>query len=245
MLSRAEFLRYFRDNHSSGQHVTFLAPTQRGKTTICHQMLGEVISPQLKATVFAGKPAKRDPVMNRAADRLRLRKVSEWPPDPYEQLRARKMNGYLLRPPHADEPEATEAIHRREFKAALTSNYASDKPNIVVVDEAPLVSNELKLRKHMDQILTRGAPVVSLWSLAQRGRFLSYLIYDQPEWILIGFDADTSNQRRYADIGGVDPRAVVALQTNLQTRDTKTGGTISQFLVIRRSGPRMFIVDLD
>src|SRR5690242_218542 len=75
-VTRREFLDHFRKNYSSGNHVTFIGPTQRGKTTLAHQMLGKVASKDRKATILAGKPPKRDPVMAAAAKKLRMRRVS-------------------------------------------------------------------------------------------------------------------------------------------------------------------------
>lgn len=251
ILSRRRFLDLFADEYRPGQHVTLIGPTQRGKTTLCHEMLDTVISHAKErpyAIVFAGKPAKRDPVMNRAARRLNLQRVHRWPPNIINRLKYKQKDarGWLLRPRHdMESPEHTDAIHYRQFRSAMIDAYKSDEPVIVVVDEGSHISRELKLAKYMDTILMRGAPVVSLWTLVQRGRYMSYMIYDQPEWFLVAYDPDVSNQKRYGDIGGIDPRTVFAMQNQLEMKRVKTGGTISQFLCIRRSGPEIFIVDTE
>lgn len=228
-----------------------IGPTQRGKTTLCRQCLHEVISPARKATILAGKPPARDPGMTHAGKSLGLRVVHEWPPPPTMKFwrRDQESNGYLLRPKHdMEHPERTDDILASQFGPALKQNYASKKPNIVVVDEGHHVSNDLGQKKNMDNILMRGAPVVSLWVLVQRGRFMSYQVYDAPEWIFIAQDPDMSNVRRYAEVvGGVDPKQVSEIVANLKTYTVKnhTGkGTISEFLVIQRSGNQIAIVDV-
>lgn len=246
VVPRGEFLREFRDGYANGQHVTFLGPTRRGKTTLCFQMLKEVISPQRKAIVFAGKPPDRDPTMSAAPKALNLRVIEEWPP--LYSPKDRKNNGYMLRPHHTmSNPTADEANLTIEFGAGLRAGYAAraSKPIILVVDEAHHVQNELKLRKEIEAPLMRGAPVCAEWLLIQRGRFMTYHAYSAPEHILIANDPDLSNQERYSELGGIDPKMLMEIVNGLKTyRNPKEGNTISEFVYIRRSGPEICIVDV-
>lgn len=246
VLSRDEFLDKFGNEYASGQHVTLLGPTQRGKTTLCHQMLGTTISPQHPAVLLAGKPPGRDPVMGKAAAKLNLQIISEWPPSAVQRYKGRTRNGYVLRPAHdMKDHAATRDNIRRHFRAAMLDNYSSKTPVITVCDEAHLIQNEYRLKDEYEAPLMRGAPINSQWSLIQRGRYMSYLAYDAPEWLLIAYDPDVSNQRRYAEIGGVDPRYVALILQGLRTTRGNDGrATVSEFLCIRRSGPELFIVDV-
>jgi len=246
VLSREEFLEQFSREYASGQHVTLLGPTQRGKTTLCHQMLAAVISPEHKCVILAGKPPMRDPVMNKVAEGLDLVIVENWPPTAYEQYKCRKRNGYVLRPRQSlKDLDMDKSNVSGNFRRAMLDNYASSKPVITVCDEAHLIQNEYGLRKEYEAPLMRGAPHNAQWSLIQRGRFMSYLAYDAPEWILIAYDPDLSNQKRYAEIGGVDPKFLQALLPTLRTHRGNDGrSTVSEFLCIRRSGPELFIVDV-
>lgn len=245
VVSRAEFLQLFGEQYASGQHVTFLGPTQRGKTTLCHQMLGATIHPQHKAVLLAGKPPHRDPVMGSAAQKLNLDIIDEWPPTAYRRYRNKDKNGYVLRPRQSmTDVSADNDNIRQQFGRAMITNYGSTVPVITVADEAHLIQNEYKLKKQYEAPLMRGAPHNSMWSLIQRGRYISYLAYDAPEWILIAYDPDADNQKRYADIGGVDPRYLRQVLPTLETRRGDDGrSTVSEFLCIRRSGPELFIVD--
>jgi hypothetical protein len=242
VISRRDFLAEWEGR--PGQHVTMIGPTQRGKTTFAHQLLGRTVSPQHKAVILAGKPPKRDPVMAQAAKKLNMRIVEEWPPS--YSIRDRNRNGYVVRPHHSmRDLDADNANLKRQFRGAMMHNYASSKPVITVVDEAHLVYGDLGLRKEYEAPLMRGAPVVSQWSLLQRGRFVSYHAYNAPEHIFIFYDPDDSNVERYSEIGGVDPRYVQSIVKNLKTYTSKTGGTISETLYIRRSGPQLMIVDVE
>lgn len=248
VLSRADFLDMFANEYQDGQHVTLLGPTQRGKTTLCFEMLQRVISPSRKCTILAGKPPSRDPVMGNAANKLNLRIIEEWPPD--WSPKDKKRNGYVLRPKHnMDDDDATNQELQRQFSRALRDNYKSKKPVIVVADEGYHVSYDLKLQPKMDSIHMRGAPVVGLWVLLQRGRFVSYHTYSAPEHMLIGNDPDKSNRRRYAEIGGgIDPHELEEITAQLKTYTVETGpnrkGTISEFLYLPRATNDMYIVDV-
>ena len=253
VIPRQTFLREFAHDYGNGQHVTAIGPTQRGKTTLALEMLGRVVSPQRKTLVLAGKPAGRDRTMAEAGDKLGLRYTAEWPPDDAAIIgknRARK-NGYILRPltkPSTD-PGADESRLREEFKRGMTGAYASQKPLgrpcVLFVDEAQLVQNDLNLKAEYEAPLTRGAPDVAVWSLIQRGRYISYHAYNAPEHLILFYDPDISNVKRYAElIGGVDPAFIARIVTQLKLYRVRSGGTISEALYIKRSGPQLAVIDV-
>lgn len=246
VISRREFLNEFKSDYSPGQHATGIGPTQRGKSRLFKEMLKKVISPDLKAIVLVGKPPGRERTWSDdAAKELNLRIVETYPPrfDP----RDRKKNGYLLRPHHSlTDPAADDIELQTQFRKAIVSNYAkTGKGTITVVDEGHQVQVDLALKKICEAPLMRGAPDNAMWTLVQRGRFVSYLCYDAPEHILIFRDDDRSNQQRYGEISGIDAREVTEITRMLKTKRNTTGGTISQCLYIRRSGAEMMIVDFD
>lgn len=247
IVPRGEFLREFGSGYQPGEHVTFIGPTRRGKTRLSHEMLGKVISPKHKAVILAGKPPKRDGVMGAAAERLNLRVVDQWPPD--WNYRDRNRNGYVLRPQQSmkDIPADNENL-KHHFQRAMIDNYGSDTPVITVVDEAHHVQNKLKLREEYEAPLMRGAPVNAEWSLMQRGAYMSLFAYDSAEHLIIFYDPDDRNVRRYSEmIGGVDPRHVSAIVANLKRYRVKTRegeGTISEALYIRRGTDEMYVIDV-
>lgn len=245
VIPRAQFVKQFGKGYSQ-QHVTFIGPTQRGKTTLAVQLLSVCISPEDPTVILAGKPADRDPTMRKASELLNLRVIKSWPPVRTISDRYKKRNGYILKPlGKADSSVDEEAVLEREFRKALKSLYSSKKPVIITVDETSLIYEDLKLKKEYDAPLKRGAPIVAVWSLIQRGRHISYHAYDAPEHIFIFYDADESNRIRYAQIGGVDPKLVQQIAANLECRKVATGQTVSQALYIERAGPSLSIVDID
>lgn len=253
VVPRKTFLREFGRNYGNGQHFTAIGPTQRGKTTLAIEMVQRVISPKRKALVLAGKPAGRDHVMASAGAKLGLRYVEEWPPATRAPMpgRSKDDNGFILRPlvkPSTD-PDRDERLLHDQFRKGMVAAYASQrplgKPCVLFVDEAHLVQNDLGLKSEYEAPLTRGAPDVAVWSLIQRGRYISYHAYNAPEHLVLFYDPDISNVKRYAEmIGGVDPVFITRVVTQLRMYRVPTGGTISEALYIRRSGPELFIVNV-
>jgi len=83
-----------------------------------------------------------------------------------------------------------------------------------------------------------------MWSLVQRGRFVSYHVYDQAEHVFMFYDPDRNNQQRYSEIGDVDAKELVALSRQLNTQTVADGSTISEALYFRRSGNQLAIVGI-
>lgn len=251
VVPRKTFLSEFGRDYGNGQHVTLIGPTQRGKTTLALEMVQRVINEKRKTLILAGKPAGRDHTMASAGEKLRLKYITSWPPE-NEVIGSRDLkNGFILRPltkPSID-PDADEAALRTQFRNGMVAAYASQKPLgkpcILFVDEAQLVQNDLHLKSEYEAPLTRGAPDVAVWSLIQRGRYISYHAYNAPEHLILFYDPDITNVRRYAElIGGVDPKFIAQVVTQLKLYRVPTGGTISEALYIKRSGPEMFIVNV-
>lgn len=241
-VSRREFLYDIWD-YSPGQHVTFVGPTQRGKTTFCFQLLKVTASPKLKALVLVGKPV--DPTINKWIPKLNMRVISSWPPPKFPIRDRNKNDGWILKPTHTlTDLDADQANLKGNFRAGMMSAYSTklNEPMIVMVDEAHHVQNELELKKEYEAILMRGAPRCGEWSNLQRGRFSSYLTYDSPEHMFIFYDPDRANQQRYSEFGGVDAQTMVALSEQLKTYRVPSGGTISEALYIKRAGPEIYIV---
>jgi len=245
IVPRDDFLHAFSQDYHSGQHVSLFGPTGRGKSTLCFQMLGEVISPDRQVTSLHGKIKGRDPVIERAARRYHLRIVPELPTHSRQTLdRKRKWNGYILVPlEKPSDPATEEARLKAAFKHAISENYRNTKrPTITHINEAHQTQEDLKLRRDVEAPLMRGGPDNAVWNEGQRGRFLSYHTYNAPEHLIIFYDDDADNRRRYSDFGCADPDQIQWLCSHLKTERSKDGRTISQALYIRRSGG-MYVID--
>jgi|SRR5271165_2710549 len=248
--NRPEYLREWKKDHHGKppHHRTSLGPTHRGKTTAEIQMLHQEISPDMQAVLLSAKPPHRDPVMNKAAQQLNLVVIDTWPPTAISRRyhKSRKKNGYVLRPHQTlSDLKKDHANVRDNFQAAMMDCYATKEPCIIVHDEAHKIVNIYKLKDEYEAPLMSGLPDNASHSLIQRGRWMPYLSYDAPEDVIIFNDPDLSNQRRYSEIGGVDPRVIISITQGLQTYETDDGHTISEFLHIKRAGPRLTVVGIE
>lgn len=246
VIPRNEFRREFGKDYRPGQHVSFFGPTGRGKSTLCYQLLGEVINPEHQVISLHGKIKGRDGVIARSAKRLNLRIVPELPSGTRQKVdRKRRFNGYILVPlEKPGDPEEEAKLLRREFKRALSQNYQTTaRHTITHINESHQVQEELKLKTECEAALMRGGPDNAEWNEAQRGRFLSYHTYSAPEHLFVFYDDDRDNRKRYSDFGCADPDEILWLTSNLKTARSADGRTISQCLYIRRGGG-MYVVDI-
>jgi hypothetical protein len=251
---RKEFVRDFAASYTPS-HVTFIGPTRRGKTTLCFELLGAIHQrhPKWKVTVLHGKIKGRDEAMGVWAKKNNYRITTTGTPG--MTLRPskskRRVNGYIVRPLKKNTAETAheeKEILRREFAAAIRSNYhytsrKKDTVRITLVDERAQADKDLKLTEDLDGPLQRGLPDNPEWNNIQRGKWISYHCYDAPEHMFIFHDDDQSNRERYSEFGCADPDVIFELVSNLETRKSKDGGTISQCLYMRRSDRYMCIVD--
>jgi hypothetical protein len=257
VIRRADFVKQFGKAYQQGQHVTLLGPSGRGKTSLMGEMLGSVLAAfkgkkiNIEARILHGKIKGRDQTIIKLAKKLKLAMIEEGMPSTIQrwQMKMKGQRGFVVRPlTKAMENVDAENrwLHRHFGKTIHKSYHASKKhPIILVVDEAHQTHNDLGLRKECEGPLMRGRPVCGEWSLIQRGRHVSYMAYDQAEHVIIFFDPDRSNQERYSEIGGVDPKVLIELSRRLKTKTVADGSTISQALYFRRSGEQLAIIDTD
>ena len=251
VIPRKTFVEKFGKDYHAGQHVTFLGPSGRGKTMLAGQLLISVTKkhPEMQAVVLHGKIKGRDKTIERLSKAGKLPIISSWPPSTYSRkFKHRERRGYILRPLETpmDSPETENTHLAGEYRRAIHNSYHANAKNpvIIVADEAHQTHTDLKLRKDCEGPLMRGRPVCAMWSLVQRGRYVSYMVYDQAEHLFIFYDPDRDNQRRYSEIGGVDPGELIELSRQLKTTTVADGSTISQALYFRRSGDYLAIVDI-
>jgi hypothetical protein len=250
-VSRRPFVEEFGENYRPGQHVTFLGPSGRGKTRLAGQLLLSVRThhPEITGVILHGKIKGRDETIERLSKVSGYPIVAHWPPRSVRaRYRMRKYRGAILRP--LDHPRDTvkeeNADLAKEYRSAIHRSYQAPKkkPVILVADEAHQTHNDLRLMADCEGPLMRGRPVCSMWSLVQRGRYVSYHVYDQAEHVFIFYDPDRDNQKRYSEIGDVDARELIELTQKLHTETVKDGSTISEALYFRRSGNQLAIVGI-
>lgn len=250
VVGRDQFVEEFAEQYKPS-HLTMIGPTQRGKSTLCFQLLNAVLArhkqDKWSAVILHGKIKKRDRVMIEQAKQNGYRIVPTWPPSPSPRPKhwRRNATGYILLPLNKKLPAKEEKkLLAAEFAKAIRTNYHSTRHvNITVVDERAQADKDLRLGEDLDAPLQRGLPHNPEWNNIQRGAWCSYHCYDAPEHVFIFLDDDDSNTKRYAEFGIGDPRGLVEVMRGLKTKQVETGGTISQALYMRRSDRYMCIVD--
>jgi hypothetical protein len=236
--SRGEFLAEYWD-YQPGEHVTLVAPTGYGKTWWTNELLRETASRDLPAVVLATKP--RDTTVDRLLRQTSYRRVRAYPL-PAALRAADPRDGYVVWPKFSGDPAKDEPAHRDVFRRALLADYAANARSrrarrrvILNVDEIYGVAVELRLRRELSTIWTKGRSVgVGLWGGTQRPFEIPQHAYSQPQHLFLGFTPDRRDRLRFREIGGVDPDVVMAVTSSLAWR---------QWLYIHREQRAMCIVD--
>jgi len=227
---RDAFIEDYWD-YSAGEHVTFLGPTQSGKTTLAYQLLGESATEKLPAIVLVMKP--KDPVVTDWTKRYKWKKVETWPPVDVPYV-SPKRSGYVLWPKHSFDPDKDNPKLHREFRKAMLYCYEKGD-RILFADELYGVDHELKLRDEVITIYSRGAAMgCGLWAATQKPSHIPLWAYSQAEHLFLANDPDKRARERYGEIGGIDPKFVEAQTLRLPKY---------HWLYIRRTGPVACIVE--
>lgn len=225
-IPRDEFLAEMWD-YTPGEHVTLLAPTQWGKTTLAYQLLQRTTRPTLPGIVLVMKP--RDATVKRWNDELKYRIVRNWPPPPT----FKKPNGWTVWPRHTFDIETDDAHLEAVFRKCIRDSYRRGN-RILFCDEIVGLSKELDLEQQIVAVHTRGAAMgTGVWAASQRPYYAPLTCYSQAEHLFLGRDPDARDRKRFGEIGGIDPYLVDRETMRLERY---------QWLYIRRTGPQICIV---
>ena len=249
-LPREEFLTT-RFDYQPGEHVSFIEPTQGGKTHLAYQMLGRAMDRWPELRTVSLMPKSRDPATNAWADRLGMKTLDAWPPR--KQWLGEKPAGYVLWPPHLSgaDPEVNRAHLARIFRKCLAAQF-SDGNSVTLADDVYNLAVLLGLNMDLEEHWTAGSGGgCGLWSTSQKpsgtvgGGSVSSFVYNAPTHLLLGYDPDLRNRKRFSEIGGIDADVVTETVTQLQKVRVKTPQgvkNISEKLYIHRGGPYMAII---
>lgn len=243
--ARADFLpaeRYDRGffldrvwDYHPGEHVTFLAPTQWGKTTLAQQLINVTATEKLPCVSLVMKP--RDSTVRRWAVEQDFRVIRRWPPPAHHSGNmpfAEKPRGWVVWPVSKPRDHYEDTIKIWEqFRNVLTDTYRKGN-RIVFADELYGITNELNLEPEVQALYTRGASMgAGVWAATQRPAYVPRNAYSMAEHIFLARDPDRQTQKRYAEIGGQDPHDVFGNVNTLQKYE---------WLYCRRSDSSMCIV---
>lgn len=215
--------------YKPGEHATFLAPTQNGKTTLGFQLLGASTDEDLPGYVLVVKPA--DPVVAKWRKRLDYGLSRDWPP-----RRFPKKAGQVIWPRHQFD-DGDDERHADVMSRALMGAFKRGG-NITFADEI-LGLMQLGLKRVITRIHTQAAGLGSgLWVASQRPFEMVQTAFSQSEHLFLGPTPDKRDRDRYREIGGVDPELLEAVV------DPKYGRLHKfQFLYVRRTGPELCVVN--
>ena len=226
--ARDEFIRE-RWAYLPGDHVTFIAPTTYGKTTLAMQLLAHTAHPKLPVYNLAGK--KTDKAMSQFTKALGLRLIKAWPPPMTDAFRA-KPAGWTIWPPHTGNEDIDDPLHTRVFRTVM--RHCANKGSCIVHLDEFGEMKELGLDKTTRAIHRRGSSHgVGLWGSVQGPVYAETHAYSQAMHLFLGNVTDERHRKRFGEIGGVDPKIVEEAVLNLPDYHG---------LYIRRRGRVMCIV---
>lgn len=207
-----QFKRQFR--WAQGEHLTAIAPTGAGKTTLFKELM-----PYRKYSIMLG--TKPDDSLYRQIQRGGFRRVeSIYEVKPWDTK-------ILLWPKQRSTIEATMIAQQKAFKDALDV-IVNHGGWTVWVDECKYISEMLHLRTSLtyclEQLRSINATVICG---AQRPAWLPLSVLSSSSHAFIWKSTYREDAKRLADIGGIDSRAI---SEELKTLDKH------EFLYIRTRG---------
>jgi hypothetical protein len=175
---RDEFIAE-RWRYQAGEHVTFLAPTQQGKTTFAYQLIEKTAHPQLPALSLIMKP--RDAVPAKWIKKLGHPRLQNWPP-PIRYRWWDKPSGYALWPKRTGRVRADNVMLANRFGDALDHAYTHGN-RIVFCDETVGLSRILKLDPELIALWTQGGGMGGgLWAASQKPSHIPTWAYNTCFW---------------------------------------------------------------
>jgi hypothetical protein len=225
---RAEF-KAERWRYIAGEHNTFIAPTQQGKTTWAYELIEVTAHPRLPALSLIMKP--RDKVPAQWLKKLGHPRLQTFPPPFWRKMS--RASGWGLWPKRTGNVRRDNVMLSDRFAGAL--NHAYEHGNMIVFcDEAVGLSRILKLDPELIALWMQGGGMGGgLWAASQKPSHMPTWAYNQAEHLFLGPEPDARNRKRFGEIGGVDPRVVEAAVMELDKY---------HWVYLRRTGSVMCIV---
>lgn len=242
---RDEFLKE-RFDYQPGEHVSYIEPTQGGKTHLCYQMLDVAMRQNPGLRTVSLMPKSRDPATWQWAEALNLDVIDSWPPR--RKLLSAAPRGYVLWPRHlaGAGPEANRAHLAGIFRKCLHDQFQRGD-SITVADDIYVLAVLMGLNMDCEEFWVAGsAGGAGLWDTLQKpsgtvgGGHVSTFVYNAPTHLCLGYDPVEQNRKRFADIGGVDPKIVSGIVGSLPRHRIQTPSgikNVSEKLYIHKGGP--------
>ncbi len=214
--------------NAAGEHVSFIGPTNSGKTFLANPLLANSVSPELPGFILVMK--RRDKTVSEFMERYRWRRTSTYPIPP--SLKERPP-GWVLWPHHTTDPDEDDARMERVFHEFLRDRYVKGD-SIIFADEIQGLVEEMNLKKDLVRIWARGrSEGCGLWAATQRPYMAPQHMYSQAMHLFLAYTPDIRDRKRFAEIGGVDPEFVEYVVSRLPR---------FHWLYIRRTDMSMCVV---
>lgn len=190
-----EFQTRFR--WKQGEHVAAIAPTGAGKTTLMRALI-----PYRKYSIFMG--TKPDDPLYRAIQREGFRRVESVAEiKPWD-------NKILLWPKQRKTIAETFSLQKRVFRDAFDM-VVNQRAWTLWVDECKYMSEQLGLTRSLTYCLEQLRSINGTTiNGAQRPVWLPKSVLANSSHVFLWKTTDRDDQRRLADIGGLDARVVAA-----------------------------------
>jgi hypothetical protein len=203
----SQFFPKFATIARQGDHGSFVAPTQVGKTTCCQEVC------RLRRFVAVLGAKVKDEALDRYRTDYGYRRIDVWPPP--ASLRkdlARELVWPKIR--------VREDIDKWKWLYAKVLNDVFSAGRwTVVLDDAIMLEERLKLRLPVQDNLFMGGNKVTIYSLAQRPAFVTKFTWSASSWAFLGRFEDDEDARSLSNLGGVNAKRIRAAMAGLDARD--------------------------
>lgn len=183
-----EFYPWFCSQWNQGEHMTAIAPTGWGKTTLMIELL------HLRSFLVAFGVKGRDETMDKMIRELGLWKQRAWNSEVADRI--------CLWPDIRGAGQNHRQRQREEFLKAIDGIYRQGGW-CAYFDEVVYLAETLRLEDELKFLLNQGrSSHITVVATTQRPAFIPLAFYDQATHLFVGKDTDHRNIRRLAELTG-------------------------------------------
>ena len=203
----SEFFPKFQTIARQGDHGSFVAPTQVGKTTCCQEVC------RIRRFVAVLGCKVKDDSLERYETKYGYRRIKEWPPPASLYIDYARE---LVWPPIKNREDIDK--WKWLYQKVLNTVFADGKWT-VVLDDAIMLQERLKLKLETQDNLFMGGNKVTIYTLAQRPAFVTKFTWSASSWAFLGKFVDDEDARSLSSLGGVNAKRIRGAMAGLNSRE--------------------------